>query len=219
MPFAGTPLGDPIEVGALGQALQGKAAAPRTIAMGSVKSVFGHTEGAAGLTGLLLAHLQLGTTGQPSVMHLRGMNPYVQATLQDWKKTHSAETVIQRQSSPAVSGSAAGCSSFGMSGINAHAILLPSDRTAGEQSQTQIAWRRVRCWPKPQAFALLLSVTAINGGAHFACGLQSARLAYLFGHKVRFCPFSLNFTFSHETDTESGFCGSEIVRPVRYVFT
>ena len=44
----GTPLGDPIEVGALGQAL---ARSGGNAILGSVKSVYGHTEGAAGLTG------------------------------------------------------------------------------------------------------------------------------------------------------------------------
>ena len=63
----GTPLGDPIEVGALGQALGsaaaaktldgrvGSAAAGHRVALASVKSCYGHTEGAAGLTGALLA--------------------------------------------------------------------------------------------------------------------------------------------------------------------
>ena len=52
----GTPLGDPIELGALGQALRGKLKLqPGQLVLGSVKSCFGHTEGAAGLTGTLLA--------------------------------------------------------------------------------------------------------------------------------------------------------------------
>ena len=54
----GTPLGDPIEVGALGQALgtfAGQDAQQVPTMLGSVKSCYGHTEGAAGLTGLLLA--------------------------------------------------------------------------------------------------------------------------------------------------------------------
>lgn len=53
----GTPLGDPIEVGALGQALaqstENKTNPP--IHIGSVKSCYGHSEGAAGLTGTILA--------------------------------------------------------------------------------------------------------------------------------------------------------------------
>lgn len=44
----GTPLGDPIEVGALGNAL-GRSSG--NVVLGSVKASYGHTEGAAGLTG------------------------------------------------------------------------------------------------------------------------------------------------------------------------
>lgn len=56
----GTPLGDPIEVGALGQALNAgggndSGEAARKLLLASVKSCYGHTEGAAGLTGALLA--------------------------------------------------------------------------------------------------------------------------------------------------------------------
>ena len=61
----GTPLGDPIEMGALGQALASSSGSGAAIAIGSVKSCYGHTEGAAGLTGALLAisALQTGVSG------------------------------------------------------------------------------------------------------------------------------------------------------------
>lgn len=50
----GTPLGDPIETGALGQALSARGAPSQpAVAIAAVKSCYGHTEGAAGLTGLL----------------------------------------------------------------------------------------------------------------------------------------------------------------------
>jgi acyl transferase domain-containing protein len=49
----GTPLGDPIEVNALGQALMKKGGQNVDVAIGSIKSCFGHTEGAAGLTGAI----------------------------------------------------------------------------------------------------------------------------------------------------------------------
>ena len=54
----GTPLGDPIEMGALGQALASTSKSETDypkLAVGSVKSCYGHSEGAAGLTGALLA--------------------------------------------------------------------------------------------------------------------------------------------------------------------
>ena len=51
----GTPLGDPIEVNALSQPLAGRAGQTRPLAMLSNKACYGHTEGTAGITGLLLA--------------------------------------------------------------------------------------------------------------------------------------------------------------------
>jgi len=150
--------------------------------MSSVKSVYGHTEGAAGLTGLLLAHAQIQSNCQPAVMHLRGLNPYVQAALQDWKKSQSAEAVIQRQCSPVIAGYACGTSSFGMSGINCHVILEPS--RAGPVTELVgvaevVAWRRVRCWPSPTTFALLQFVRPAGDAVHFSCSSLTARLAFL----------------------------------------
>ena len=53
----GTPLGDPIEVGALSQSLAGASSGTGVgasfLTVGAVKSVYGHTEGAAGVTGAL----------------------------------------------------------------------------------------------------------------------------------------------------------------------
>jgi acyl transferase domain-containing protein len=50
----GTPLGDPIEANALGQALVDKGGSRAdNMSIGAVKSCFGHTEGAAGLTGVV----------------------------------------------------------------------------------------------------------------------------------------------------------------------
>jgi len=53
----GTPLGDPIETGALGQALsrKGRDSGLHPVRIAAVKSCYGHAEGAAGLTGALLA--------------------------------------------------------------------------------------------------------------------------------------------------------------------
>jgi hypothetical protein len=56
----GTPLGDPIEIGALGQAL-GTSGGTSDVTVGAVKSCYGHTEGAAGLTGSLLSISMLTT--------------------------------------------------------------------------------------------------------------------------------------------------------------
>ncbi len=49
----GTPLGDPIEVGALAAALAEEGARTAAPALLSSKATFGHTEGSAGLAGQL----------------------------------------------------------------------------------------------------------------------------------------------------------------------
>lgn len=66
--------------------LQAPVRAP--IAIASVKACFGHTEGAAGLTGALLAAQSLSRACTPAVMHLRTPNAYVEAALADWRKQH-----------------------------------------------------------------------------------------------------------------------------------
>jgi len=60
----GTPLGDPIEANALGAALAGGRGMSRSrMAIGGVKSCYGHTEGTAGLSGAVMTrHLNSNTT-------------------------------------------------------------------------------------------------------------------------------------------------------------
>ena len=98
--IAGTPLGDPIEVGALGQALSARRASPQAaarapVAIASVKACFGHTEGAAGLTGALLAAQSLSRACAPAVMHLRTPNAYVETALADWRKQHRISAQVR----------------------------------------------------------------------------------------------------------------------------
>ena len=57
---AGTPLGDPIESGALRKAVAGTSfAAGTSFTAGATKTLTGHLEGTAGLAGLLLGHVAL----------------------------------------------------------------------------------------------------------------------------------------------------------------
>ena len=144
---AGTPLGDPIEVNALGQALRPTrgAVARGPLALGSVKSCYGHTEGAAGLTGIFLAAETLRQHSHPAVLNLRSVTPYVEAALSDWRKAGVAASA-PRQSSPGASwqpAAAAGASSFGMSGTNAHLMLsVPSPRAHADLASAP--WQRMR---------------------------------------------------------------------------
>ena len=52
---AGTPLGDPIEMGALGQVMRDGREDSHPLIMGAVKANIGHLEAAAGVAGLIKA--------------------------------------------------------------------------------------------------------------------------------------------------------------------
>ena len=72
----GTRAGDPVELGALGDVLApGRAAGQRAACVGSVKTNIGHTEGAAGVAGLLKCVLALQHGEVPASLHLDQPNP------------------------------------------------------------------------------------------------------------------------------------------------
>lgn len=121
----GTPLGDPIEASALGAALGRARPAGSRLPVGSVKSNLGHLEGAAGIAGLAKAALALHHGLIPATLHHAAPNPRI--PLDDL-----GLTVVDRPT-PWPRGDrprAAGVSSFGFGGTNAHAVLLeaPPDR-------------------------------------------------------------------------------------------
>ena len=193
----GTPLGDPIEVGALGQALRGgsSGSSPNPLVLGSVKSCYGHTEGTAGVTGLLLAIQAAAQGASAPVMHLRNLNPYVQAALGDWSKSAGLAASVPRQAQAVdlqqMAGShggplVAGTSSFGMSGVNAHVVVDASNTSvSGSTDTVRRLVHSYRSWPLPALHPLLSGVASAGGGCVlFGCSLQQASLAYLQQHEM-----------------------------------
>jgi 3-oxoacyl-(acyl-carrier-protein) synthase len=80
----GTGLGDPIEVGALAATLGRAAGAdrwPQPLLLTAGKSWIGHSEAAAGVTGLLHAAAGLRAAAVQAVLHLAAPNPYLAAPL------------------------------------------------------------------------------------------------------------------------------------------
>ena len=163
----GTPLGDPIESSAIRKAMQSpshssagppddlhapsgsQTASPITVA--AVKSLVGHTEGTAGLTGLLLAmgHLQQQTAAP---LPYRNINPYVATSLAGWTRPHrlpiqaGPATVGMDSSRSGSSGevrNVAGTSSFAMSGVNAHAVVTKLEPHRQQRQAVLMTWRRV----------------------------------------------------------------------------
>eukprot|EP00887_Chlorella_sp_A99_P003340 scaffold26.g3340.t1 len=127
----------PSRWGALAQALS---AGCSSVTLVSNKSCYGHTEGAAGLSGLLLAMSAQRQEATAPIMHLRSVSPYVEAALADWNRRSGAPVHAARQAAAAVlaGGELCGSSSFGMSGVNAHALVkAPGAQADGATASVQ----------------------------------------------------------------------------------
>ena len=125
----GTIAGDPVEVGALGSVLCSDRPPGAVCYLGSVKTNFGHTEGAAGIAGLIKTALMLRHRMIPASLHLKELNPAI-----PWKE-YPLVIPGKLTSWPQDSESAvAGVSAFGIAGTNAHVVLgeAPRDSAAEE---------------------------------------------------------------------------------------
>ena len=114
----GTSLGDPIELRALGEVFAPSRATDRPLVVGSVKTNIGHLESAAGVAGVIKVALALEHGLIPPHLHLNELNPRI--SLDELAMTVPTSTMTW----PDVDGPrAAGISSFGLSGTNAHIVL------------------------------------------------------------------------------------------------
>lgn len=115
----GTPLGDPIEFGALNAVLAGDRPLEMPCRLGSVKTNIGHLEAAAGVAGLIKVVLAMTQKAIPPNLHFEQSNPHIDleaapfevpTSLMDWLPNPGQKRL-------------AGISSFGFGGTNAHVIL------------------------------------------------------------------------------------------------
>ncbi|GAB2591684.1 hypothetical protein GCM10027168_26080 [Streptomyces capparidis] len=114
----GTRAGDPVELAALAAVLGAGRPPDRPCLVGSVKTNIGHTEAAAGITGLIKTILCLERRLVPASLHLNTPNPAVRWA--DLPLRIPRETVPLAAEGRQV---IAGVSSFGFSGTNAHVVL------------------------------------------------------------------------------------------------
>ncbi len=127
----GTSLGDPIEAHALADVFGPGRAADCALQVGSVKTNIGHAESAAGIAGLIKTVLALQHGRIPPNLHFEKLNPHI-----DWNglaiNVPTAETSWNRGKGLR----AAGVSSFGFSGTNAHVVLsdLPAEELVPDAS-------------------------------------------------------------------------------------
>ena len=112
----GTPLGDPIEINALA-AVFGERQVGDALLTGSLKTNFGHMEGAAGIGGLAKLILMVERGGIPPHLHLSTPNALI-----DWNDVSirvPTEAMPWNSRGPRTGG----VSAFGLSGTNAHVLV------------------------------------------------------------------------------------------------
>jgi acyl transferase domain-containing protein len=111
--------------------------------VGSIKTVIGHTEGAAGLAGVLKVVLSMQKGLVPSNLHLQNLNPSVEPFCKNLRiPTHTTPWPQPSHGQPR----RASVNSFGFGGTNAHAIVeqyVPSvhDMVAQTFSPKLTLWR------------------------------------------------------------------------------
>ena len=121
----GTKVGDPVEIGALGAVLGEGRSLDSPLLIGSVKSNIGHTEGTAGIAGVIKVALSLKYGEIPPSLHVREPNPAI-----PWREL---PVRVQRELTPwppSPGPRRAGVSSFGINGSNAHLVLEEAPASA-----------------------------------------------------------------------------------------
>ncbi|MDV3347374.1 SDR family NAD(P)-dependent oxidoreductase [Leptothoe sp. LEGE 181152] len=131
----GTALGDPIEINSLVKAYGKHRDQFSPIMIGSVKTNIGHTEGAAGIAGLIKVILSLQHEKIPPHLHLKQPNQriawdeipvVVPTTIQSWQRGEKFRL--------------AGVSSFGLSGTNVHVIVEEAPDTVPVSESMERPW-------------------------------------------------------------------------------
>ncbi|QKV96263.1 acyltransferase domain-containing protein [Streptomyces sp. NA02950] len=133
----GTPVGDPIEVAALTAAFRERSDRTGFCALGSVKSNVGHTDTAAGVTGLIKVVLSMRNRRIPGTVGFRTPNPAIDFPATPFR-VHG-ETIDWEPAPGAPL--RAGVSAFGVGGTNAHVIVEEPPRPeprAGDDGSWQL---------------------------------------------------------------------------------
>ena len=151
----GTALGDPIEVGALGQVFA-DSRRTRPVVLGALKTNLGHAEAAAGMAGLIKAVLTIEHGQIPANLHFERPNPliewnalpfYLPNEMTPWPAGTSSRTV--------------GVSAFGFSGTNAHLIVQSSPLLSSKhQPSVRQDCDQAQPAPRPNLTAYLLPLSA-----------------------------------------------------------
>merc|ERR1719174_2870093 len=189
----GTPLGDPIEVGALNAVLMDKRVDEHPLTLAAGKSGIGHTEPGAGAAGLIHSIEALINAASAAVVHLTSVNPHLHQIIGSKEKSKFNLPKISLGISHNVGDGdvVGGVSSFAFQGTNSHAILGCGSFSVYNKEDSSLSWQPQRCWVVPPVHPLLtscLGFNAFDGTVKFQTSLTKALHAYLWDHQIQSKP-------------------------------
>ncbi|KAI1118581.1 hypothetical protein F5Y14DRAFT_462535 [Nemania sp. NC0429] len=211
----GTPVGDPIEVRAISQALNDTRSRDKPLFMGAVKPNIGHSEAASGIFAVMKASMMTEAGVIPGVALFNRLNPEILE--EEWNvKVHAntapwpADSLLRRAS----------VSSFGYGGTNGHVIvesvdnLLPFYRHGARRADAKYNNSTSRplllCFSAHDKPTLSRNITAIGAVAKEYYAADLANTLNL--HRSRFS--HRGFTILREGNEEAAFKPEELQKGV-----
>ncbi|KAI1270610.1 ketoacyl-synt-domain-containing protein [Xylariaceae sp. FL1019] len=207
----GTPVGDPIEVKAISQALNDERSTEEPLLIGALKPNIGHSEAASGIFAVMKAALMTEAAIIPGVALFNRLNPNIKD--KEWNVRIHADTAAWPEKS---SLKRASVSSFGYGGSNGHVIieaadnLLPYYRHGGRKKNSNSDKSTTRphlvCFSAHDKSTLLRNITAIKS---VAAEYYVTDLAYTLNlHRTKFAHRA--FAILREGQEDAGLAPAEL---------
>lgn len=149
----GTPAGDPVEARAISEALFDQASSDEVehpVYVGSIKTIIGHTEGCAGLAGVMKALLAIKHRTIPPNLLFENLNP---AIVPYYGRLQVPTQTLPWPHVPAGNPLRASVNSFGFGGTNAHAIIESYDPDGPSSSDQVVRTAREDLFIGPLIFS------------------------------------------------------------------
>lgn len=197
----GTPAGDPIEAEAIGKAFFGEgrsSTGKMPLFVGSIKTVLGHTEGAAGVASLIKASLSLQHGVIPPNLLFETLNPKITPFYDNLEITTSARAWPEL---PERMPRRASVNCFGFGGTNVH-VIVESYENGSEKTSTRELLQRTDSTFSPFVFSsssektLLKYLSQVSRFLENPSSIRTADLAWNLHKRRTVLPYRVIFPAS-----------------------